>query len=50
MHVYAEMHCLSNFTFSCGASHAEELAARDYLVEEIKRWGEVIADTGIKPQ
>jgi error-prone DNA polymerase len=25
---YAELHCLSNFTFLCGASHPEELVAR----------------------
>jgi error-prone DNA polymerase len=25
---YAELHCLSNFTFLRGASHAEELVAR----------------------
>ncbi|MGC2048738.1 MAG: PHP domain-containing protein, partial [Gallionella sp.] len=25
MNVYAELHCLSNFTFLCGASHPEEL-------------------------
>ena len=23
---------------------------RDYLAEEIKRWGKVIADTGVKPE
>src|SRR5512139_1459281 len=28
MHPYAELHCLSNFTFLRGASHAEELVAR----------------------
>ncbi|HET7833419.1 MAG TPA: error-prone DNA polymerase [Gallionella sp.] len=28
MNAYAELHCLSNFTFLCGASHAEELVAR----------------------
>jgi len=27
-HAYAELHCLSNFTFLRGASHAEELVAR----------------------
>lgn len=27
-HSYAELHCLSNFTFLRGASHAEELVAR----------------------
>ncbi len=27
---YAELHCLSNFTFLRGASHAEELVARAY--------------------
>src|SRR5262245_38720429 len=26
--VYAELHCKTNFSFLCGASHAEELAAR----------------------
>lgn len=26
--MYAELHCLSNFTFLCGASHPEELGAR----------------------
>ena len=25
---YAELHCISNFTFLRGASHAEELVAR----------------------
>jgi error-prone DNA polymerase len=28
MHPYAELHCVSNFTFLRGASHAEELVAR----------------------
>src|SRR5512140_3186550 len=28
MHPYAELHCLSNFTFLRGASHAEELVER----------------------
>ena len=28
MHAYAELHCLSNFTFLRGASHPEELVAR----------------------
>jgi error-prone DNA polymerase len=28
MEAYAELHCLSNFTFLCGASHAEELVGR----------------------
>ena len=30
---YAELHCLSNFTFLRGASHAEELAARAAALE-----------------
>ena len=25
---YAELHCLSNFTFLCGASHPEELVGQ----------------------
>ncbi|MCB1954559.1 MAG: PHP domain-containing protein, partial [Rhodocyclaceae bacterium] len=28
MPAYAELHCLSNFTFLTGASHPEELAER----------------------
>ncbi|MGA8862787.1 MAG: error-prone DNA polymerase [Gallionella sp.] len=28
MNAYAELHCLSNFTFLCGASHPEELVER----------------------
>ncbi len=28
MKTYAELHCLSNFTFLCGASHSEELVER----------------------
>ena len=28
MHAYAELHCLSNFTFLRGASHPEELVTR----------------------
>jgi error-prone DNA polymerase len=28
MSAYAELHCLSNFTFLCGASHPEELVER----------------------
>jgi len=28
MSSYAELHCLSNFTFLRGASHPEELVAR----------------------
>ncbi|MGO9446159.1 MAG: error-prone DNA polymerase [Thiobacillaceae bacterium] len=28
MTAYAELHCLSNFSFLCGASHPEELVAR----------------------
>ena len=28
MNAYAELHCLSNFTFLCGASHPEELVTR----------------------
>jgi error-prone DNA polymerase len=55
---YAELHCLSNFTFQRGASHPEELVARSHelgyaalaITDECSLAGVVRAYSAAKPE